>query len=123
MNIVCLSGNVCKDVELITTQNDKKIVANTIAVVRDRKDANGNYVSDFIEFVCYENNAVFLNNYGKKGDKVEIVGKIKNDSWKDKDDNYRNRTYIVVDTIKITTKRPKENKTEPFKITDDDLPF
>ena len=59
MNKVILSGNIVKDIEARHI-NDKKVLNNTIAV-RRYKDT-----TDFINFVVWEKNAKFLEDYAKK---------------------------------------------------------
>lgn len=115
MNVVTLTGNLCKDIEIKNTKNNKLYTENTIGVRKDRKDADGNYGSDFIDFVCFEGSAKYLGEYAKKGDKVEILGQLRTDSWKDDNGNYKSRVYVVVEKINILTARQKESKEElPF---------
>lgn len=107
MNVVCLSGNICKDLEISYTKNNKAVLQNTIAVRNKKKDDLGNYQSDFIEFVLFENKANYLQTYGKKGDLIEINGKLRVDTWTTDTGEYKTRSYIVADDIKILTSRPK----------------
>lgn len=127
MNRICLTGNLCKDIELKKTNNGKIFTENSIAVRKDRKDEDGNYTSDFINFVCFEATSNYLKNYSKKGDKIEIEGQLRSDNWKDDNGNYHNKVYVVVDKLNILTARNKNEKVkdseDPFKITDEDLPF
>lgn len=88
------------------------VVQNTLGVVKEKKNADGTSMSDFIDFVVFEKKAEYLNNYAKKGDKIEIVGKLRVDTWKDDNGEYKSRTYVVADKIKILTSRPKEEKKE-----------
>lgn len=125
MNVIAITGNLCKDVELKYTGNNKSVVENTLAVQKGNKNADGNYDVDFIDFVCFEKKADYLSQFAKKGNKIEITGKLRADNWKDKEGNSRSRTYVVADTLKILASKPKEEKekTNPFEITDDDYPF
>lgn len=86
------------------------VVENTLGVVKEKKNDDGTSMSDFIDFVVFEKKAEYLNNYANKGDKIEIVGKLRVDTWKDDNGNYKIRTYVVADKIKILTSRPKEKK-------------
>jgi len=126
MNRVCLTGNLVKDIKIEYTKNGKSYVQNTIAVRKDKKDDEGKYLSDFIDFVVFEKKAEYLNTYAKKGDKIELEGKLRVDTWKDENEQYHTRNYIVVDKINILTSRIKEPKmidgVTPI-ITDDDMPF
>ena len=124
MNRICLTGNICKDIELRYTKNNKGYSENTIAVRKDKKNEDGTYLSDFIDFVAFEKKAEFLNQYAKKGDKIEIEGKLRVDTWQDEKGEYHTRTYVVCDKLNILTSRPKpelEGRT-PI-IQDSDLPF
>jgi len=126
MNRICLTGNMVKDIKLEYTKNNKSYVQNTIAVRKEKKDDEGNYLSDFIDFVAFEKKAEYLNSYAKKGDKIEIEGKLRVDTWKDDNGEYHSRNYVVCDKINILTSRPKEptviDGVTPI-VTDDDLPF
>lgn len=124
MNRICLTGNMVKDIKVEYTKNNKAYVQNTIAVRKDKKDEDGNYLSDFIDFVAFEKKAEYLNTYSKKGDKIEIEGKLRVDTWQDEEGQYHTRNYVVCDKVNILTSRPKtviDGKT-PI-ITDEDLPF
>lgn len=124
MNVIAITGNLCNDIELKYTANNKGYVENTIAVRKEKKDENGNYESDFINFVAFEKKADYLNRYAKKGNKVEIVGKLRVDTWKDKEGNSKSRTYVVADKLQLLTSKPKdEAKTPIIDIDDDALPF
>ena len=127
MNIIAITGNVCKDIELKYTKNNKGYVENTLGVRKDKKDENGNYESDFIDFVCFEKKAEFLKNYSKKGDKLEITGKLRVDTWKDEEGKSHTRSYVVVDKVNILTARNTNIKNDAtstiFDITEEDLPF
>ena len=125
MNIICLTGNICKDIKLEYTNNNKCYVQNTIAVKKEKKDEEGKYLSDFIDFVAFEKKAEYLNTYAKKGDKIEINGKLRVDTWKDDNGEYHTRNYVVVDKLNLLSSKPKEEiidgKTPIIK--DSDLPF
>lgn len=129
MNVIAITGNLCKDIELRYTNNNKAVVENTLGVRKGIKDKEtGTYQSDFIDFVCFEKKAEYLNEYAKKGDKIEITGKLRVDNWKDNDGNPHRRSYVVADSLNILSAKPKGEKPEEsistdFEITDDDLPF
>ena len=131
MNRICLTGNICQDIKVEYTRNNKGYVENTIAVRKERKDDEGNYESDFIDFVVFEKKADYLNTYAKKGDKIEIEGKLRVDAWKDDEGNNHKRAYVVGDKVNILTSRIKIPIEEEPKIIDgrtpiiqdSDLPF
>lgn len=122
MNVIAITGNLCKDIELTYTKNGKSVVENTVGVTKDKKKVDtGLKESDFITFVAFEKKADYLKNYAKKGDKIEVVGKLRVDNWQDDKGNYNTKTYIVADKVNILTSRKKEAVTT--EINADMLPF
>ena len=124
MNVIAITGNLCRNVELKYTNNNKAVVENTLGVRKGIKDKEtGAYKSDFIDFVCFEKKAEYLNEYAKQGDKIEITGKLRVDNWKDEEGNSHRRSYVVADSINILTGKPKGEEPVSIEITDEDLPF
>ena len=94
MNIVILSGNICKDWDIRTTISGKMVVTNTIAV-RDGKDK-----SQFIKIKAWETTADILTKYISKGDKVTLQGMFKTDVYETgKKKNYFN--YILINQFEF----------------------
>lgn len=122
MNRVCLSGNLCKDIELKKTSSKKAVVSNTIAVSRDFKNDDGAYETDFINIVVWEKTAEYLSKYAKKGDRIELVGKWQVRKYQSSDGKYKVVNECVVEWLKITNSRKQE---EPQQVEEDDdsLPF
>ena len=110
MNVIAITGNLCNDIELKYTKNGKEFVENTLGVLKDIKNENGILQSDFIDFVCFEKKAIYMKEYAKKGDKIEITGKLRVDSWKGEDGTSHKRSYVVADKIKVLTSRPKQQE-------------
>ena len=87
MNKVILSGNLVKDVDLRKTESGMSVVGNTIAVRRERKNFNGEYDVDFINFVVWDKSAEYLNQYANKGDRIELVGRWQVREYEEKNGN------------------------------------
>ena len=109
MNRIVLSGNVCKDIELRSTTSGVEAVSNTIAVKRNYKNANGEYDTDFINFVAYKNNAEYLNKYVRKGAKILIEGRINTRNYENEQGNKVYVTEVIVDRIEQLTFANNEN--------------
>ena len=113
MNIVILTGRLVKDVELSTSEkkegkNEVKYVKNTLAVKRDYKNANGEYDSDFINFVVYGPSAEFLAKHATKGTFVELNGSLQISEYLDKDENKKYNYQVIVDSLVIPPVAKKE---------------
>ena len=110
MNKVILSGNLCKDIELRYTTANTPVVNNTIAVRNDFKNAQGEYESQFLNFVAYRKNAEFLNKYAAKGTKVLLEGRLSNRSYDKQDGTKVYITEVIVDRIELLGSKPKEEQ-------------
>lgn len=139
MNTINLTGNICNDLELKTTPTGKYVLTFNLAVKRPfTKDT-----TDFIPVVVWDKNAEFLSNYGSKGSKAAISGKLTSRKYKDISGNNRTAYEVVADTVELldgkstaqgtgtptgdqepnqTTTAPVEPNFEPID-TEDDLPF
>jgi len=124
MNKAFLIGRITKEPEIKYTQSGVGVVSFTIAVDRDVKDDQGNYITDFINCVAWRNQAEFIANWIKKGYLIAISGSIQVRSWQTSNGENRSTTEVIVDSVKNLT--PKENKPEEKKeqeVFDDGLPF
>ena len=113
MNVVLLSGNLCKDNELKYTTSNIAVLQNTIAVKNDYKNKEGEYDSQFINFVAYINNAEFLNKYTQKGSKVMLEGKWNTITYDNKEGNKVYVNEMIVDKVELIGSKPTEKKQEP----------
>lgn len=152
MNKVILLGNLCKDIDLRKTQmNDTGVyvLMNTLAVRNDYK-TNGEYGTQFIDFVAWRQNAEFLGKYASKGSQVLIEGRLTKRSYDRQDGTKAYITEVVAEKVKLLgspvksgqvaekqQESPVESEpvneqltTDPFQmfgneieINDEDLPF
>ena len=111
INKVILMGRICKDLELKYTPNNTPVCAFSLAVDRDRKDANGNKVTDFLDCVAWGKTAEFMCNYMGKGQLIAIVGAIQTRKWTDKNGSNRVSVEIKVDEAHFA--ESKKDKTAP----------
>lgn len=129
MNKVILTGNLARDIELRATPQGTSVVSSCIAVSRDRKDQNGEYGTDFINFVAWQQQADYLNKYAQKGDRLEIVGRWQVRKYNDRNGLEQTSNEVVVESVTCFSKEPKAEANEPTlnldteTIPDDDLPF
>lgn len=141
MNIIGLTGNAVRDVELKYTQSGTAIGSGTIAVRRDFKNKQTNeYETDFINFTAFGKTAEIMGNHIRKGDKFGINGRLQIDTY-EKDGQKKYFTNVVVNGFDFPDKKkeqgqapqqqynppqspdPFNNDGRPIEISDDDLPF
>ena len=116
MNKVILIGRVTKDIELKTTTSGKSVASFTLAVNRDRKNADGNYEADFINCVAFGQQAETISKYVNKGDKFGIVGKQQTRTY-DKNGSKVYVTENIVESFEFLESRkgnPIETKPTSF---------
>ncbi len=144
MNIITVTGNSVKDIELKATPSGSFVGNGTIAVRRDFKDKQtGNYETDFINFVALGKTAEIMAQYVNKGDKFGITGRLQIRVWYKDDGTKQYFTEIVVNGFDFPDKKkdsgasnhaPQQNYTRvdedpfaaskgPIEINSDDLPF
>lgn len=136
MNVITLTGNAVKDCELRYTPNGKGVANGTIAVRRDYKNQQGEYETDFINFIALGGLSEVMANHVHKGDKFGITGRLQIRVWENEGKkNYF--TEVVVNGFDFPNNPkednpPKQNtrvEDDPFSgkgtidIKDDDLPF
>ena len=134
MNTISLTGNICGELELKTTNNGKSVLQFDLAVKRPyTKDT-----TDFIRLVVWEQSAEYLKKYARKGSKIGVVGKLTTRKYEDKTGNKRTAYEVVCDNVELLDSKsdgeqaapsiPESTPTTPIpnfeEVTvDGDLPF
>lgn len=139
MNKCILVGRLTKDCEL-RNATDKSVVSFTIAVSRPFKNKEGNYDTDFLNCVCW-NNAENINKYLHKGSSCAVEGRVQTRTYDDKEGKKVYVTEIFCERVEFLDSKKdnsnevgqadevKEEVTNDFPdsgnivLTDDDLPF
>lgn len=98
MNTVAFTGRLASDPEIKYT-NDNCLARFSLAVQRDFKNKDGDYVTDFFDVIAFRRQAEFVEKYVKKGTKIEFNGKAQRDTWTDKDGKKMSRIVFVADRI------------------------
>ena len=139
MNDVCLSGRLTKDPINNQTQTTQ-IASFTLAVNREFSKEK---TADFIPCVAFNQAAKYIIQYIKKGDLIELNGRIQVRSYQGKNGETNYVTEVIVDRVGLLSKvqsqsqsqeEPTETKSsntiihrtiteEKVTIPDDDLPF
>lgn len=111
-------GNICKDIELKSTNSGKYVLQNSIAIRNDFKNANGEYGSEFVNIVVWGSTAEYMSKYAHKGMKIAIEGRIQTRDYDKSDGTKGYITEVVCNNVelleRITNKEEvqEENTTE-----------
>ncbi len=102
VNKVILIGNLGRDPETRYLDNNRVVTNFSLATSETFTDKNGEKKTDteWHRIELWDNLAKIAEKYLKKGSQVFVEGKIKSESWKDKDGN--EKTGIKIRGISIT---------------------
>ena len=96
LNRITMTGRLCANPELRTTQNNISVCSFRIANDRDyRRD--GETETDFFDAVAWRASAEFICRYFKKGRLITVDGRLQTRTWTDKQGASRTAAEIVVD--------------------------
>lgn len=100
LNRVTLIGNVGKDPEIRTTTNGNRLATFSLAMSETWKDKDSGEKRERTEWanivVFNEGLVDVVEKYVKKGSKLYVEGAFATRKWKDKDDNDRWSTEVVL---------------------------
>lgn len=131
MNRVWFSGNIGKAPEVRTTQNGTMMATFSIAV-RRRYKKDGETETDWFNCVCFGKQAEFVDKYLGKGSRINLVGRIENESYTNKEGQKVTATKIMVEEIEFAESKgdkpadkPNVDKDGFMDVADipEDLPF
>jgi single-strand DNA-binding protein len=144
MNKVLLIGRLTRDAELRYTPSGKAVASFTVAVQRNKEEA------DFINCVAWNKVAENLANYTSKGSLVGVEGSIQTRSYKNNEGKMVYVTEVWAQSVEFLSSKgkgsgeqkdanteqngaferaaewdddPFANDGKPIDISDDDLPF
>jgi len=129
INQVILLGRLTRDPEQRTTASGKNVVSFSIAVDRQSQDDQ----ADFFNITAWDKLGDLVMQYLSKGRRVLIQGRLRRDSWEDKDTGKR-QSRIEVTASDVTfldgpsgdnsgSAAPKTTKKEEVVTEIDDKPI
>ena len=121
MNVVCLIGRLGKDPELRVTQGGTSVAKFSLAV--DRHDEAK--TTDWFEVTCFGKVAENTGQYMRKGCMVGITGRLRQDTWTDKQSGQnRSKVTVIAAQVDFLTKASESNQaTQSVPQEDYDEPF
>ena len=107
INRVVISGNLTRDGEL-RQAGETPVLALGVAVNERRKNRQSGEWEDranFFDVSLFGRRAEALAQYMTKGTKVAVEGRLRYESWEDKDGGRRSRVGIVADEVEFMSRR------------------
>ena len=136
INNVTLVGRLVAPPELKKTPNNVSSLQGTLAVNRNFKNENGDREADFIQFQAWRGTADIIAQYCSKGSLIGLTGRIQTRSYDNQQGQRVYVTEVVADSVALLESRNKQQEqapaqpsnnytgnSNPFSISDDDLPF
>lgn len=97
-NVCVLMGRITQDLELKQTPNGVSVLAFTVAVDRNSKDKQ----TDFISCVAWRQTAEFIAKYFGKGRMIAAEGQLRTRTYDDKNGVKHYVTEVYVDNASFT---------------------
>ena len=113
LNKVILIGNVGKDPETRMFDNNSSVSRFSLATSERYKDKQGNVQenTEWHNIVCWRGLSEIVDKYVKKGNRLYIEGKIRTNSWVDKNTNEKKySTDIIADNVIILDRVSSETR-------------
>lgn len=122
MNLLIVTGNLATEIELKKTTTGVSVVSSAVAVQRAFKSANGEKAVDFIQFVAWDKKAEYLSSFAKKGDRLEMSGRLESRRYFDKNKQPCLVWELIVENVvSFSKKKTEESMTE--SLTGEELPY
>lgn len=103
LNRVALAGNLTRDPMVRFLANEQAVSNFGIAINRRFKGSDGQMKDDvtFVDIECWGRTAEFTGQFLTKGTPVYLEGRLKLDTWDDKDGKKQQKLKVVADDIKF----------------------
>lgn len=109
LNSVQLSGRLAQDVKFKTTENGVQKAQFNIAVQRNYKNQQGEYDADFFRVIAFRSTAEVAANYLKKGDRVNVAGRLQQRSFENDEGQRITLVEVVVENLDLIGSNNQQN--------------
>jgi len=135
VNKVILIGRLGKDVEQKVTPSGAQVANFSVATNTEGNDKDGKVTeqTEWHKIVVWGKSSGYLAQYGQKGARVYVEGRLQTRKWTDKDGVDRYVTEVFANHVQLldfkpadeqpTDSKPSEQPAEPPTVDEDDLPF
>lgn len=112
INRVILMGRLCGDPELKTTGKGVSVTSFRIAVDRSYVKSGEERKADFIDIVCWRQQAEFVCRYFSKGSLIAVEGQLQTHNYENKEGNTRVITEVIADNVSFTGEKAEPNEAQ-----------
>ena len=108
INKVVLVGRLTTDVETKMTKSGIPFARFTLACDKNFSSKERERKADFINCVCWNQNANFIGSYGTKGSVIGIDGRVETGSYVNNEGSKVYTTDIICDNVRIISSKKNE---------------
>lgn len=101
LNRIVLIGRLVRDPELRHTPSGKAVTKVTLAVERDRPNAQGQREADFIDMVAWDKQAENVVQYLGKGRLVAVDGRLQTRTYDAQDGTRRKAAEVMASSVQF----------------------
>ena len=103
LNIIIIAGHLTRDPQLKMLANDRAVADFGLAINRRFKGADGEVKeeSTFVDIEAWGRTAELVGQYLAKGSACYVEGRLKLDSWQDKEGGKRSRLKVVAESVQF----------------------
>jgi single-strand DNA-binding protein len=116
MNKVILIGNLTRDPQMKYLQDQTAVVEFGLAMNNKFKTKGGEAREDvcFVDCAAFGRTAEVVNEFCSKGKQIALSGRLKFDSWDDKNGGgKRSKLSVVADNVQLLGGRGEDDQTVP----------
>ena len=112
LNQLVVVGRLVKDPELRKTETGRNMTSITLAVPRAYKNTNGEYDTDFIDFILWSNVAETTTEYCHKGDLLGVKGRVQTRMVEKEEEKPKQVTEIIGERVTFLSSNHKTETVE-----------
>ena len=102
-------GRLTRDITVNKSDKGVKVSTISLAIPRSFKNIDGNYDTDFVDCLAFENIAQNTQEYCKKGDIVGIKGRIQS-RLIEEDDHKKNVMEIITEKVTVLSSKKESEE-------------
>src|SRR5687767_667195 len=113
LNRTQLAGNLTKDPVVRFLANENAVAQFGIAINRRFKGSDGQMKDEatFIDVECWGKTAEFVGQYFTKGAPIYVEGRLKLDTWDDKDGKKHQKLKVVAEDVRFVESKGDGQRT------------
>lgn len=106
LNQIILVGRLTKNITVNKSDKNVKVATISLAIPRSFKNMEGNYDTDFVDCVAFENVALNTAEYCVKGDIVGVKGRVQS-KIVDRGDMKENIIEVIAEKVTFLSSKKK----------------